>query len=178
MVEAIRDWTGCRRLGIRLVDPQANIPYEAYIGFSREFWELENRLSLHTDQCLCTRMIRTTPEPHELPVLTPGGSFRCDNAAEFVAGLSSEQQASYRGNCVKVGFRSLAVIPIRYHDQVLGVIHMADERPDMVPVATIEFLESMTPLVGEAVHRFSMEDELARHVTLCADCSKQASIRW
>ena len=67
------------------------------------------------------------------------------------------------GTCMKLGFASLAVIPIRYHDRVLGAIHLADRRPGQFPPATVGFLESMAPLIGEALHRFSTESELARH---------------
>jgi len=160
VVEMIRGWCGCRCVGIRVVDRQGNIPYESYVGFCREFWEAENWLSLAKDACACVRVVAQAPEPQDVAVMTPGGSFRCDNAIQFVAGLSPEQQARYRGYCVRVGFASLAVIPIRYHGEVLGAIHLADQREGMVPAANIEFLESLSPLIGEAIHRFSVEEEL------------------
>jgi light-regulated signal transduction histidine kinase (bacteriophytochrome) len=45
----------------------------------------------------------------------------------------------------------------------LGAIHLADRRPGQFPPASVGFLESMAPLIGEALHRFSTEAELARH---------------
>ena len=145
VVEMIRGWCGCPCVGIRVVDRQGNIPYESYVGFSREFWEAENCLSLAKDTLRCVRVVTQAPEPQDTAGMTPGGSFRCDNAIQFVAGLSPEQQARYRGYCVRVGFASLAVIPIRYHGEVLGAIHLADQREGMVPPANIEFLESFRP---------------------------------
>ena len=53
-------------------------------------------------------------------MVTPGGSFRVNNGAAFIAGLSPEQRARFRGNCIRMGFTSLAVIPVRYQDQTLG----------------------------------------------------------
>ena len=156
----IHDWAGCRCLGIRVLDRQRNIPYEAYRGFSRDFWELENLLSLERDTCVCPRVVGGAPEPQDLPMLTPGGSFRCDNAREFVDRLSTEERSRFRGNCIRFGYCSLAVVPIRYRDRVVGAVHLADERESMLPAATIEFLESITPLIGEAIHRFTMEEEL------------------
>jgi PAS domain S-box-containing protein len=163
VVETMLEWTGCRCVGIRVINDQHVIPYESYRGFSHEFWELENWLSLEKDHCACTRVVRQTPEPQDLPVLTRAGSFRCDNAAAFVTSLSPEEQTHYRGNCVRAGFKSLAVIPIRYREQVLGAIHLADERENLVPLAAVEFIERMSFLIGEAVHRFSVEDELRRN---------------
>ncbi len=64
---------------------------------------------------------------------------------------------------MKFGFASLALVPIRYREEVIGVIHLADLRPGQFPRAMVEFMESMTPLIGEAIHRFQTEAELAKH---------------
>lgn len=61
------------------------------------------------------------------------------------------------------GFTSLAIIPIRYRGQVLGAIHIADEREGMTPLNVVEFIESISPLIGEAIHRFNIEEELRRN---------------
>jgi len=95
--------------------------------------------------------------------VTAGGSFLCDNVADFIQQLPPGQQEHYRRSCVNCGFASLAVIPIRYRDQVTGAIHIADRRPAFFTPATIEFLESLAPLVGEAIHRFRAEAELSRY---------------
>jgi PAS domain S-box-containing protein len=160
LVEILRSWSGCRCAGVRVADETGCVPYESYAGFSREFWELENRLLLARDTCACTRVIAQTPGPQDAPAMTPGGSFRCDNAARFVAGLSPAERACYRGQCVRDGYLSLAVIPIRYRDRVLGAIHLADEREGLASAAFVELLETMTPLIGEAIYRFSVEEQL------------------
>ena len=89
--------------------------------------------------------------------------MRCDNAAEFVSQLSPRQQARCGGSFVGAGFASVAVIPIRYHDQVLGALHLADRRPARFTPASVAFLETMTPLIGEALQRFLTRAELAKH---------------
>ena len=61
---------------------------------------------------------------------------------------------------MKSGFNSVAVVPIFYRGQPLGAIHLADEREGVVPRASVEFLESMALLIGEAIHRFTVEQEL------------------
>jgi len=175
VVEAIREWSGCRCVGIRVVDERRNIPYESHVGFSREFLELENRLSLERDPCLCARAILQTPEPQDLAILTPGGSFRCERAAEFFRGLVPETRARYRGNCMRTGFNSVAIIPVFYRGLPLGAIHLADEREAAVPLACVEFLESMAPLIGEAIQRFNVERQL-RGASLYARSLLEASL--
>jgi PAS domain S-box-containing protein len=163
VVELIRVWTGSQCLGVRVADTQGNIPFVAHVGYDAEFLRLENQLSLLTDCCLCIRAISQKTEVSDAPLLTVGGSFRLDDSLAFARQLSTEQQKDYRGTCMKFAFASLAVIPIRYRDRVLGAIHLADRRPGQFPPASITFLESMAPLIGEALHRFSTEAELARH---------------
>ena len=163
VVQVIREWSGCEAVGIRLLDAQGDIPYESWAGFAPAFIELESRLSLGGDNCCCTRAISSAYEEQDRPLLTPGGSYHCNDAFGFIAQLPEPMRARYRGNCQKFGFASLAVIPFRYRGTVLGAIHLADPRPNRFPLATIEFIETMSPLLGEAIHRFQAEAELARY---------------
>jgi PAS domain S-box-containing protein len=163
VVETIQHWTGCQALGIRIADEQGEIPYAAWAGFEPRFIELENRLSLQRDNCCCIRAISQAFEPPDRDLVTPGGSYRADDAIAFVNKLAPEKRTRYRGNCMNFGFASLAIIPIRYREEVVGAVHLADRRSGQFPLATVEFLETLTPLIGEAVHRFETEAELARH---------------
>jgi signal transduction histidine kinase len=54
----------------------------------------------------------------------------------------------------------VAVVPIRYRGQTLGALHLADEQRGKASSEMIEFIEAMAPLIGEAIHRFNLEDEL------------------
>jgi PAS domain S-box-containing protein len=161
LVELIHNWSGCRCVGIRLVNEKRYIPYESYVGFSKEFLKLENMLSLDTDVCACIRVIEGKFESQDTPVITQNGSLYLCNSTEFVNGLTEKEKTRYRGNCIRSGFLSVAIIPIRYHEQTLGAIHLTDEREGMVPLNTIQFLELMAvPLIGEAIHRFNTEEAL------------------
>ena len=160
VVSLIGKWSCSRCVGIRILDKKGNIPYDVYTGFGREFWEAENWISLYHDQCACARVIAETPDPQDRSLMTSGGSFYCNNIKDFISVLSQEESSRYRGTCVSSGFRSVAVVPIRYREKVLGAIHLADEREGMVPLKIIERIEVVTPLIGEALYRFSIEDEL------------------
>ena len=160
VVDLIRNWSKCRCTGIRVIDEQGYIPYESYLGFGQEFWESENCLRVKHDQCVCIRVIKGEPDPQDIPMMTPGGSFHCNNTIKFVGELSDEERTRYRGVCVKNGFLSVAVIPIRHHGEALGAVHLADENERMIPPNVLEFIESMVPLIGEAINRFNLEEEL------------------
>ena len=160
VVDLVQRWSGCRCVGIRVLNRQGFIPYESYVGFSQKFWESENWLSVKKEECVCIRMVTGKSDPQDISVITPGGSFRCDNTVEFVNRLSDEEKSRYRGICVENGFLSLTIIPIRYLDKIVGAIHLADEREALMPFSIVEFLESMAPLIGEAINRLNLEEEL------------------
>lgn len=161
VVEILREWSGCRCVGIRVLDEAGNIPYGAYVGFDESFWKSESNLSIDCDNCICIRVVKQRPELQELPIVTAGGSIRSNRLSCLRAHLAG---GHYRGACGRRGFESLAVIPIRFRDCSLGAIHLADERPDMVGDDAIEFIESITVMIGEAIHRFNVEEALRRNV--------------
>jgi PAS domain S-box-containing protein len=163
VLEALRQWCGCEALAIRLLTGERQIPYAAWNGFSPAFIEREDRVAPESDNCCCTRVFAQAYDAQDRLLLTPGGSYRLDDLPRHIDGLPIAKQSRFRGSCVEFGFKSLAVIPVRYHGESIGVIHMADRRPNQFPAATVEFVESMAPLIAEAVHRFQAETELAKY---------------
>jgi PAS domain S-box-containing protein len=163
-VKAVRDWSRCEFAGIRIRDDEGNIPYESYVGFDDDFLALENALHLGRDSCLCIRTILEKRQKQEQEFVTTGGSFYCNDSDAFLKGLTKVEQKEYRGNCMKWGFKSISVIPIRYRDKVVGAIHLADFQKDKVVLSKVEFIETtIAPLIGEAVQRFNVEAELEEY---------------
>lgn len=160
VVNAIHDWSGCQCVGIRITNSNSLIPYESHIGFNDNFVKIENELCLKTDACICIRAITQSPDRQDAPLLTSRGSFHSSNIFKFVDSLTEKSKKRYLGVCTQYGFASLAVVPIRYRDKVLGAIHLADKQENKTPAQTVEFIENMAMLIGEAVHRFDIETEL------------------
>lgn len=125
-VDIISRHSGCRNVGIRVLDREGFIPYKSFTGFSKEWWNSENWLSRDIDNCICSRVVRGELDPWELPISTSGGSFQVDNFIGFSDGLSENDTIKYRDACVKCGFKSMAVIPIRHDGNIIGAMHIAD----------------------------------------------------
>lgn len=160
LVVMLKEWSGCAFAGIRLVEESGDIPFSAFSGFSREFMDQERCLSPGKDSCVCTRIIAGKPVPAEASFMTPGGSFVCNDTSLLRSDIRKGRRSRYRGTCLEHGFASLSIAPIRYRDKVLGAIHLADRKAQNFSSYTIEFLESISPLIGEALYRFFIEESL------------------
>jgi PAS domain S-box-containing protein len=161
VVAYIRDWCGCQSVGLGLAQaPAGTIKFVASAGSGASFAGCGVLEQPDPDKCLCFRLLLGKPEPQEGILLTPEGSIYCNNLPQFIAGLSEQQQRKYRTDCLMMSMASVAIVPLRYHESLLGVILLAGDQEDQVPLAAVEFLESMAPLVAEGITRHSMEAEL------------------
>ncbi len=158
-VAAIKAFTGCQAVGIRLLDDDGNIPYQAYDGFSEAFYAKESPLSVKTDNCMCIEVVKGTTNP-AMPFFTDGGSFWMNGTSRFLATVSEQDKGQTRNECNRVGYESVALIPIRDDSRVLGLIHVADPREGRVPLATVRDLEHVAHDLGNAIRRMRAEQAL------------------
>jgi len=169
-VAELKEVTGCAAVGIRLLDADGNIPYEAYEGFSERFYESERPLSIMSNQCHCTNVIKDMADP-KLPFYTEGGSFYMNGTTRFLATVSEEEKGRTRNVCNQFGYESVAVVPIRSGGRILGATHVADQKEGMVPLELVEVLERAAIQLGTAIERVraaealqQAHDELERRV--------------
>lgn len=160
VVTLIRDWSGCNCVGVRVLNEADRIPYESYVGFTLKFWESENWLSIKKDHCACIRVIRGESDPKDKDVTSEQGSFHCNNMQKFSAELSDSEKKRFRGVCVKCGYTSVAVIPIRFHNKIIGAVHLADKSGNKVQGEVVKFIESVISIVGESINKFNLKDSL------------------
>lgn len=161
VVELVREWTAVQSVGVRLRDARDGISFEAHVGFEQGFLDSSCRPP-EQPGCPCSRVIVGAPDSRDLLVTTAAGSFHCADIAAFRDSLSPEERALYTGSCLNQDFGSTAIVPIRYRGHILGAVQLADQRNDVVSPVTLAFIESIVPLIGEAVQRFNLEQELRR----------------
>ncbi len=160
----IKNYTRCAAVAIRLLDEEGNMPYHAYEGFSKSFYEKESPLSIIKDKCMCINVITGTTDPDQ-PFYTNGGSFYMNDTTRFRATVSEEDKGQTRNVCNQVGYESVALIPIRTRDRILGLVHIADPREDMVPHDTVEMLERTAMLLSTAIERVQAQEALDKSET-------------
>lgn len=160
VIELIQRESGCQCIGIRVLNEEGYMPYQAYSGFSREFWEEENMIQVFRKDCGCTRVVADALLPCDIAVINPTGSLCINDVKSFGESLSCEESGFYRGACVRAGYQSLYIIPIVYNGVKIGLFHMADLQPNKISPETVNFVESIAPLVGEVLHRHEIERHL------------------
>lgn len=158
-VAEIQKFTDCEAVGIRLLDDEGNIPYRACSGFDRTFYELDNPLSMHLDNCMCVNVIAGRVES-DLSYFSEGGSFHLNGATQFWAAIPEEEKGRTRNACSEAGFESMGLVPIQGLDRILGLIHVADRRVDKVPLQKIKTLETIAVELGVALERIDAEEAL------------------
>ena len=160
VAKLIKGWTGCCCVGVGVLNREGNIPYESSTGFDVERGESRDSISIKRLQYICMRIMLEAKKTHGRSDMTPFGSFRSDNTFEFFEALTKTDREKFGDLRIKTGFKSMAIIPIRYGDSVVGGIHLADKREGMVPLERVEFIESLSTLLGEAIHRFNLDEEM------------------
>ena len=160
VVRLLRDWCRCRSVGIRLLDPQGRIPYVAHTGFNRQFLRQESLLSLSRTDCACIRVLQGEHQPEDERCRSADGSFFCNSTRRLIGQTEPSAVKCASIACVNAGYQSVAHAAVRYGEELIGTIHLADPRSGRFPVETVQFIESVAPLVGEAIHRFEIEEAL------------------
>lgn len=159
LVKETQRFTGCAAVGIRLLDDDGRIPYQAYVGFCPSFYASESPLSIHTNRCMCINVISATTDV-SLSFYTEGGSFFSNSTTSLRATATDEERGPTRNACDRAGYESVALIPIRFADRIIGLIHVADPRQDMVPARLVYLLEEVAVHLGTAIERLGAKEAL------------------
>jgi len=158
-VKEIQDLTRCSGVAIRLLDKSDKIPYQATAGFPDAFLKSEGPLSIRFDHCMCINVIKGITDPAR-PFYTQGGSFYLNATTRFLATVPEAEKEVTRNVCNAAGYESVALIPIRASSGIIGLIHLADEHEDMVPLALVEQFENLAVQMGIAIDRAWLTEAL------------------
>ena len=165
ILATLKTQTGFHAVGISLQDGE-DFPYFAQEGFSRDLLRTENTLMCRDKdgsvrlECTCGLIISGKTDPTH-PFFTPGGSFWI-NDSSLLLHLASDQDPRLhpRNNCIHQGYASMALVPIRNQDKIVGLIQFNDRRKGRFTLDSIELLEGIASHIGEALMRRSADEAL------------------
>ena len=160
-VSQVKELSGCEAVGMRILDEEGNIPYEDAVGFPPQFHRIENHLSIRRHECMCINVIKGKAHSG-LPFYTPGGSFYMNGTSRLLTEFTKAELGKTHNVCNEFGYESVALVPIRLGDRILGLIHVADHSVDAVPLELVEGLERIAMQLGTALQRVQSESALRK----------------
>jgi hypothetical protein len=156
--------SNCQSVGIRL-ENNGDYPYYVYKGFPDFFIFKENSICTKDDEgnhildengspfleCICGDVLKGNFDP-ELPYFTEKGSFWINSTTRLLdAATENDRLDRTRNMCYESGYESVALIPMRAGNRILGLIQMNDPRENMFTPKMIENCEFIADRVGAVV---------------------------
>jgi PAS domain S-box-containing protein len=168
----LRDRFRCDAVGIRY-RRGADFPYFDSLGFPREFLEAEMRLcpanrgarredapvGKPTHECLCGSVIEGRIDS-SLSCFTPNGTFWTNAASDLYAASGEVRAAATRGRCLRHGYESIALVPLRAADVTFGLLQLTDRRKGLFEPYLIAQLERIAENVGATLSRLLTREAL------------------
>ena len=169
ILKDLKDVTGYEAIGIRLEEGN-NFPYFVYNGFSEEFVRLESCLCSHNIEdnsirdnifiCLCGNIIQGNLDL-DLPFMTPNGTFWTNSLNDLLkSGVSFP--FALKDTCSRFGYNSIALIPLKSGEKIIGLLQINDSRPDIFTEEKIRFFEDIANSIGVSVARKQIEEALRK----------------
>lgn len=169
----VKEHIGIEAIGIRLREGE-DFPYYETTGFPPHFVEAENYLCARDHknelirdsqgnpylECMCGNIICGRTDS-SLPFFTEGGSFWTNRTTELLAStFEKDRQARMRNRCNSAGYESVALIPLRSGEEIIGLLQLNDKRPDCFTLEMIQYFEGIGASIGIAIRRMRSEDTL------------------
>jgi PAS domain S-box-containing protein len=171
----LKQGTGIDAIGIRMQQGE-DFPFLSQDGFDTDFLLTENSL-LHRDgegsicrdpygqvclACTCGAVISGRNDK-AYPFSTPGGSWWANESSRLLNIPPQEDTRLFpRNRCIHKGYASLALVPIRDKDKIVGLIQLNDHRKDYFTRIIIEKLEEIASHIGGAIVRKHTEELLRK----------------
>jgi len=169
----IQVFTGFDAIGIRLRDGN-DYPYFVQNGFDESFINKENHLCSYDKfgriildshgnpylECMCGNIIRGRTDPSKA-FFTENGSFWTNSTTKLLSSTSEEdRQSRTRNRCNGEGYESVALIPLRSGEGIIGLLQFNDKKTDRFDLEFIEFFEEVANAIGIAFKRMQSEEKI------------------
>lgn len=170
IIKNVIEFTGCAAAGIRLHQGD-DFPFFSHDGFSQSFLLSENSLTIRRPdggvcrdddgeillECTCGLVISGKTDPSN-PMFTPGGSCWTNNSLPLIDTKDDKDtRLNPRNRCIHEGFASVAIVPIKTGQKIVGLLQINDRRKDRFSLPVIQILESIAAHIGGALGRKESE---------------------
>ena len=173
IIKSIKVSTDIEAIGIRLRQGE-DYPYYQTSGFGDDFVELERYLCSYDKngnlrrnksgdpllECMCGNILCGRVNTAK-SFFTEGGSFRSNNTTLLLESTTNEDRlARTRNRCNSAGYESVALVPIKNGQEIIGLLQLNDHRKNRFSYETIPFFERLASNIGIAITRNMALDEI------------------
>ncbi len=173
VLRLIKKTTGFDAVGIRHQEDE-DFPYFEVNGFPEEFVKADDRLCSHKEtgepifdskgrpalECICGIVLSSRTES-TLPFFTEGGSFWTNSTTKLLTRTLQERfQVPIRNRCNKAGYESVALIPLRSGNEIVGLLQLNDTRRGCFTEEKVRFFEEIGASIGIGLARIRAEKEV------------------
>jgi signal transduction histidine kinase len=173
ILKLVKEATGFDAVGIRHREGK-DFPYLEVDGFPDDFVKTENYLCCRDEageiiydsrgrpviECMCGNVLYGRTDPTS-PFFTEGGSFWTNSTTELLACTPPEAFGTpTRNQCNKAGYESVALVPLRSGDEIVGLLQLNDTRRGRFTREMIRFFEEMGASIGIGMARIRAEQEI------------------
>ncbi|MFH0865436.1 MAG: PAS domain S-box protein [Bacteroidota bacterium] len=172
ILTAIKRETGFDAVGVRLRSGD-DFPYFDQKGFSDDFLLTENTLTIRNEsglcrdengkpclECTCGVVLSGKTDPSR-PLFTEGGSAWTNDSLPILDIPAAEDIRLHpRNRCIHEGFHSVALIPIRSDNEIVGLLQLNDHKKNCFTLDMIHFYERISESIGVALKRRQAEKDL------------------
>ena len=172
VLSTLKNRTEFDAVGIRLQE-RDDFPYFTQNGFPKGFVFTENSLVERDEKgrvcrdengkvkldCACGLVISGKTDRAN-PLFTSGGSFWTNDYPRLLdLPAGQDPRSNPRNLCIRENYASLALVPIRNDNRVLGLIQFNDRSKGRFTIETVELLEGIATHIGAALTRKKAETE-------------------
>lgn len=150
-------------IGIRLQEGN-DYPYYTTLGFSHAFVKAENYLCKRDSdgniirnedgkpilECLCGNIIAKRIDLND-KCFTQRGSFLTTDGMEEGHKILNAINCSPRSRCFEEGYQSVAIIPLTYKGNIIGLLQMNHRQKDAFSKTLIQTAEEITDMLGDTL---------------------------
>ncbi|MEN1760823.1 response regulator [Anoxynatronum sibiricum] len=171
--ETIQKYAGFEVVGIRLKKGE-DYPFMVRTGRHKLEEDVFNTLLIHDGDgavlrdehghpflsCMCGQVLSGNM-PADHPNTTPMGSLWTNELGVVFNEESSEHLAfKLRNSCLNRQYASLALIPLREKEDIVGLLYLADTRSGSLSREMVELLEVVAAMIGEALAHKALGQQL------------------
>ncbi|MBJ6749855.1 sensor histidine kinase [Geomonas anaerohicana] len=172
--------SGCEAAGVRIRD-EDDFPLFKTLGFSSEFVEAETYLCARDVdgdvtkdstanpilECMCGNILCGRFDASK-PFFTSRGSFWTNSTSMLLKNTpQGDLLTKTRNRCSQEGYESVALIPLRHDESIVGLLLLNDRRQDRFTEEVLALIEALADGMTAAVLRRREEERLRKREEHC-----------